>query len=338
MPHSSGGGSSHGGSHHSRSRSNPASMRYGTRYYPGARRYRYFRNGNPEYYYSDRPYTLQAAAKEKRRSILSSLFTAVMGVIFAVAGIFGIPHKVKTDYNTEIIIRDTAQLLTADNEKEISAAFSEFQDKTGVTPAFYTVTEEDKQGRTLESYAYNLYVNTFDDEKHWLIVYNGASDGSFWEWEGMLGDDCGSIITSDLQEELTNRMQGNLEYDPQNIAGAVIDAFTTVAKDTGDFSFKVFGGMGLTLLFGLLCLYAAGKKIFRAVKTDPSADPRIDSEPVPETEAEAGPKPETEPEAKPEPKPEPEPQTVKCEHCGGEFVPEDRTTCPFCGAPLEKWD
>ena len=327
MPHSSGGGHSHGGSHRSRRGSKPADMRFGNRYYPGAMRFRFYRNGTPEYYYSDRPYTLQEAKKEKTRSFFSSFFTAVMGIFCTIVGLFSFPHKITTDYNTEIVIRDKVQLLTTAEETEISEAFRTFLDKTGVTPAFYTITEEEKQGRSLESYAYDLYIKTFDDEKHWLVVYCGGNDGTSWEWEGMIGDDCGGIITDSLEDELTRRMQKNLENNPNNISGAVIDAFNTIGGKAGGFSFKNLRGVGLTLIFGLLCLYAAVKKFFKTLKTDPSADPRINSEPYPESEPEAG------------PKPGPGSRTTKCEHCGGEFDMDDHTTaCPFCGAPLENWE
>lgn len=63
MPHSSGGGSHGGGSHHSssshssshRSSSGGGSSRIRTShtYFPGARRFVYYRNGVPNYVYSD---------------------------------------------------------------------------------------------------------------------------------------------------------------------------------------------------------------------------------------------------------------------------------------------
>lgn len=337
MPHSSGGGSSHGGSHgSSRSRSKPADMRFGRRYYPGAKRFRYFRNGTEEYYYSERPYTLKDAKKAKTKSFFSGLLSAIMGIFFAFAGLLGIPHKVKTNYDTEILIRDTAQVLSTAEEMEMSDAFSAFLDKTGVMPAFYTINPAEKQGKSLESYAYDLYVNTFDDEKHWLVVYCGNA-GS-WEWEGMIGDDCGSMIKEDLENELTKRLQRNLENDPQHVAAGVIDAFNTVRANAGKFSFKGLDGYALTLLFGALCLYAAVKKFSGALKTDPAADPRINSELWPETKS----TPEPEPKPADEPQPAPEsashPQIIKCDHCGAEFNPGDRTDCPYCGASLESWE
>ena len=328
MPHSSGGGRSHGRSHSSRRSSKPANMRFGNRYYPGSRRYRFFRNGTEEYYYSDRPYTLAEAKKEKTRSFFSSFFSAVMGIIFTVMGLFGVPHKIKTDYNTDILIRDSAELLSLAEETDMTDAFRAFLGKTGVTPAFYTITEEEKQGRTLKSYAYSLYVNTFDDEKHWLIVYCGGVDRTVWEWEGMIGDDCGSIITTDLENELTERLQRNLKNDPDHISAAVIDAFNTVGGKAGNISFKSLGGFGFTLLLGLLCLYAAVKKFLRTLKTDPAADPRIGSELCPESG----------PESEPKPKPEPERRTIKCGHCGAEFDPDGLSACPYCGTPLENWE
>ena len=136
MPHSSGGGHSHHGSHSS-SRSKPADMRYGKKYYRGSHRYVYYLNGAPLYYYSDRPYTLQTAIGEKVYSIFMNIITAILGFIFAITGFFALPRKVKLDYNTEIVINDSVQLLTETEKGEMEDAFISFQNKTGVTPAFF---------------------------------------------------------------------------------------------------------------------------------------------------------------------------------------------------------
>ena len=57
MPHSGGGGSHSGGHHsgrsHSKGNSRPSRSK---RYYPGAKKYIYYYNGNPCIYYADRKY------------------------------------------------------------------------------------------------------------------------------------------------------------------------------------------------------------------------------------------------------------------------------------------
>ena len=232
MPHSSGGGHSSHGSHRS-SRSSTSAMRFGNRYYRGANRYVYYRNGIPQYYYSDRPYTVQAAKSARIKEIFRSFLSVIFGIIFGMSGFSSLPQKVTLDYNTDIIIEDSARLLSETEEAEMKDAFLAFQEKTGVTPAFYTINNKDleKEGGDLQKYAYRLYVKTFDDEKHWLVVYSTHNDKSRWEWEGMIGDDCESIISTSLENEFTKKLQSNLESNPGMLSSSVIDAFETVAKD-----------------------------------------------------------------------------------------------------------
>ena len=319
MPHSSGGGSSHGGSHGS-SRSK-ANMRYGSRFYRGANRFVYYLNGAPQYYFSEQPYTLAAAKKEKTKTLISNIFMIFWGVLFTIFGFYSLPKKVTLDYNTEIVINDSARLLSDTDEADMEKAFVSFQDKTGVTPAFYTINikELKANGGTLHNYAYDLYVNTFTDEKHWLVVYCKDNVEQSWSWEGMIGDDCGSIISTDLENEFTKKMQSNLQNDSKSLAVSVIDTFDQIGGKAGN----VLGKQILTLLFifgmGGLFLFTAVTTIIKAIKKKPEDDPRINSVQCPTAEA--------------------EPATAKCEYCEGTFVVGVHTACPHCGAPIEeKWE
>ena len=320
MPHSSGGGHSHHGSHGS-SRSKSSEMRYGKRYYRGSLRYVYYLNGTPQYYFSDRPYTLQSAKSEKIKKIFSNILSAIFGLIFALTGFFSLPHKVKLDYDTEIVIHDSAQLLSDTEEKEMTDAFSSFLDKTGVTPALFTIfdTELEKQGSNLHDYAYRLYVNTFDDEKHWLVVYCIDDEEEYWSWEGMIGDDCGSIITTDLENEFTSKLQNNLEKNPGMLSSSVIDAFKTIGDKSGKMPPKKILGLAAAIVFGAVVLFSAVKSIIAGAKKQPSEDPRINSVECPTSEE--------------------EPETTECQYCGKKFVSGLHTSCPHCGAPIEeKWE
>ena len=318
MPHSSGGGHSSHGSHGS-SRSN-SNMRFGNRYYHGANRYVYYRNGTPQYYYSDRPYTPQAARSAKIKEIFRNFITVIFGFIFALSGYSSFPHKLATDYNTAIVISDSARLLSSSEEEEMRTAFRAFQDKTGVTPAFYTINNKDleKQGGTLQNYAYKLYVDTFDDEKHWLVVYSTHNDRSRWEWEGMIGDDCESIITTKLENEFTERLQKNLERNSEILAASVIDAFETIGNKTGKVPISDILWVAFGVLIGVYFTYVAVKKIISLKKTNFEEDPRLNSLECPEAET--------------------DPETAKCQYCGGEFVVGLHTACPHCGAPIEEWE
>ena len=319
MPHSSGGGHSSHGSHGG-SRSSKSSMRFGNRYYRGARRYVYYRNGIPQYYYSDRPYTVQAAKSARIREIIRNILSIVFGIIFGMSGFSSFPHKVTLDYNTEIIISDSARLLSETEEEEMKNAFLAFQDKTGVTPAFFTINnkELEKQGGNLHNYAYKLYVNTFDDEKHWLVVYSTHNDRSRWEWEGMIGDDCESIISTDLENEFTKRLQKNLESNSGNLSASVIDAFETIGNKSGKMPVSKILWMAFGILIGAYVIFLAIKKFIALKNKNIEEDPRLNSVECPAAET--------------------EPETAKCQYCGGEFVVGLHTTCPHCGAPIEKWD
>ena len=319
MPHSSGGGHSSGGSHGS-SRSKPADMRYGNKYYRGANRYVYYRGGVPQYYYSDRPYTLETSRSERIRAIFSSIISVFIGCIMAFYGFISFPHKVKTDYNTDILIRDAAQLLSETEKGEMEEAFHNFQKKTGVTPAFFTVKDQEmvNQSSGLKQYAYNEYVNTFDDEKHWLVVYCAGDDAGSWAWEGMIGDDCDGMISTDLENEFTERLHKNLTNSPEKIAASVINAFEETGKKAGQFSFNNLFTLAFALGGGGLFVFTAVRKIISTGKTKAEDDPRIESVQCPDAEK--------------------EPETAKCAYCNGEFVLGLHTNCPHCGAPIEKWE
>ena len=323
MPHSSGGGRSHGGSHRSSrsSKNSAANMRFGRSYYPGANRYVYYRAGMPQYYFSDRPYTLQNARSEKIKQFFTSIISIILAAIFGFSGYRSLPQKVKMDYNTEILISDTARLLSDTEEAEMNEAFLSFQNKTGVTPAFFTINikELKTKGGDLQDYVYKLYVDTFNDEKHWLVVYCVDNVEKNWSWEGMIGDNCGSMITTDLENEFTRQLQSNLMDNSKSLSASVIDAFNQIGQKAG----KISGNKIPTLIFlfagGGLLLFTAVKKIIGTTKQKPEDDPRINATQCPVAET--------------------EPETIKCDYCGNEFVAKLHTTCPHCGAPLENnWE
>ena len=251
----------------------------------------------------------------------SGILSAILGVILAFAGFNSLPQRVKTDYNTEILINDSAGLVSSAEEEEMKNAFQSFQDKTGVTPAFFTIDIEElkAKGGNLHNYAYNLYVNTFDDEKHWLVVYCRDNVENSWSWEGMIGDDCGSIISTDLENEFTKQLQTNLKSGVKTLSASVTGAFDQVGQKSGKVPSNKLSMLILGFGGGAFELFLAGKQFVKAAKNKPKDDPRLNAVQCPEAEA--------------------EPATVKCEYCDGEFVVGLHTACPHCGAPLEeKWE
>lgn len=184
MPHSSGGGSHGGGSHHSssshssshRSSSGGGSSRIRTSrtYFPGARRFVYYRNGVPNYVYSDTD--LSKGPSKLRFLMLIFYVPFVLAAFLMIFTSFGVPEKLKVDYNSQIVIQDDANVL-GDTTK-LSDALEDFFNTTGISPAVMTVYNSDWEDNytNLEKYAYELYVNRFYDEKHWLIVYSQPKD------------------------------------------------------------------------------------------------------------------------------------------------------------------
>ena len=233
-------------------------------------------------------------------------------------GFISFPHKVKTDYDTEIVISDSARLLSGAEEVEMRNAFISFRDKTGVTPAFFTISDSELQrhGGDLYKYSYNLYVDTFNDEKHWLVVYCIGDDNEYWAWEGIIGDDCGSIITTDLENEFTNLLQNNLKSDPDKVSSSVINAFETIGGKSA--KIKLNQIPIFTFVLGGFFIYTAVRKVISFSKQKVEDDPRINSVQCPTAEK--------------------EPETAKCQYCGGEFVVGVHIKCPHCGAPIENWE
>lgn len=101
MPHSSGGGSHGGGSHHSssshssshRSSSGGSSSRIRTSrtYFPGARRFVYYRNGVPNYVYSDTD--LSKGPSKLRFLMLIFYVPFVLAAFLMISTSFGIPES-----------------------------------------------------------------------------------------------------------------------------------------------------------------------------------------------------------------------------------------------------
>lgn len=226
------------------------------------------------------------------------------------------PVKKTMKYDTEIIIEDNAGIITRAEEKELMKELEEFQDLTGITPAFYTVYNEDwtKKYKKLEYYAYDLYVDEFEDEKHWLIVYSEPKnpDQYFndWYWEGMQGDDTDSILSRKKTEIFNSSFQKNLlKRDKMTVAEALTGSFddfnkVVMTKNKDDWM--------MTVVFGIVSLVANGAGVLfivfgvRSRKQKKTAF-ECNDEVI---------------------------RQAKCEYCGGVYIVGHHTNCPHCQAQI----
>ena len=317
MPHSSGGGShsggSHGSSHHSSSggSSQRSFNRISKNKFNGANRYVYYRNGAPEFIYSNYDLT----SDNRGKGLISLAVYAIM-IIFALSFIPAASHFPKkldiSKYNCSISITDSAGVI--DDEDALMDSLIAFQDKTGITPAVITLNNEDWQNNytSLENYAYELYVKTYDDEMHWLIVYSEPKnpDPSFndWFWEGMQGNDTDKILTYKETDLFNKEMQKGLTDKSISVDEAIrrsIDTLTPLAMK----KYISFRAAVYPLFFVVFILFMAIKTSnFHPVKGKYYNNAVL----CPETFVDQ----------------------EKCEYCGGIYVVGMGTTCPNCGAAL----
>ena len=315
MPHSSGGGShgggSHGGSHGGHG--SGARHRVSHSYFPGASRYVYYKNNQPVIVYAD--YDVRQQRSPLRYLLI--LFYIPFFLVFVLGigkSMINIPTKVKVDYDDSIVIEDRLDILG--NTARLEETLEEFRDKTGIAPAIITVSNEAwKTNYTnLENYAYDLYVNHFDDEKHWLIVYSQPEDPSGdyvdWFWEGMQGDDTDKVLTTRTTSSFNTVLQKNLLN--KQPAEALRDSFESINPVV----MKVYINwamipvfLGVFAFLGVHCFFM----VFHKPKDDKYLKQAIKcDEEVIKQEA--------------------------CNYCGGIYIVGHHMNCPHCQAPVQAHD
>lgn len=332
MPHSSGGGShsggssgggfSGGGSHgnggfNDRYSSSETTYKH---YVPGARTFVCYNHGRMDYVYAN--YFVGADAENSKKTAIKLLkILAVVTVIFLIYTLACSvpPAKIKAKYDTAIVIEDNAQVL--DGNTDLKSALEAFYNETGITPAIMTVHNEDWQGKfnSLSNYAYELYVNRFSDEYHWLLVYSEpvSPDPDFndWYWVGMQGDNTDKILNG---SKLSNFNQTLQKYLTASSRYSVSEAFEQVFKETTPTIRKIddlseiflsnlmlhafiavpFGG----IVLGLWIEYKKNK-----------SKKYIEITQIPKDQIEED----------------------NCEYCGGLFIRGKHLTCPHCGAVIK---
>ena len=341
MPHSSGGGSHGGGSHHSssshrsshRSSGSGPSRRIRTGYFPGATRYRYYHRHKPRYVYAN--YDIRKGRSPLRLLLLLFYIPFFIAIVGMASETFRVPQRLSTDYDTSLVISDYIKVLG--DTKALENSMMAFYDETGITPAVFTVYNEDWQDNysSLENYSYDLYVNAFDDEKHWLIVYSQPQepDENFndWYWEGMQGDDTSDILTSAKADGFNSDLQRYLTDKSISVADAISRAFDNltpkIMKKSVDtsmlFPFLFFGGF--ILIHAYFMVFHDPSRKYRNAEVCPENAPvEAQSRSV-----------QTEQTVQAVQPPAPAAHEESCPYCGGSYVPGRDKRCPYCQSLLD---
>ncbi len=201
--------------------------------------------------------------------------------------------------------------MSAYDEGMLKNYLTEFQSKTGITPAVVTDNTSvwQEQYPTLERYAYYLYLSKFSDEKHWLIVYT-TDDSSEFYWEGMQGDDTDGIISEQIADRFTAVVHSELsDREHHTVAESIADGFSSIEKESMKWSVN-FANSGYLFFFMILWCSKPVYMLFVYIRTrilakgyrcpDDYDEPPVDI----------------------------------CSYCGNEYVRNIHTNCPYCGKPI----
>jgi len=255
---SSGGGFSGGGGHFSGGSGGNHGPRFSTRSaFPGSRRYYYTNSLGRTYFF----YYAGSPTRESFTSsvIFPALFVLAGLVLFAVMVYSLLPHKMNERYlkSVGVYIQDEANVLT--DQKEVTESLRTFYDKTGIEPYVYTFLAKDfntqrygsLNASNLEDFAYKLYVNTFDDEGHWMIVIAVGDTTEDWIWCDMAGDDT-TFITDDLWSSFRSDLQKNLSKDDVSISKAVSLTFDNATYNATHLSRSSRLGLIFVIVFAVI--------------------------------------------------------------------------------------
>ena len=264
-----GGGGSFGGGFHSSGGSGggqPRGPRVSNRPFSGATRYSYINSrGMMVFFYSD---------TTPRKTSLKSTILLYGGLIifFVILAAFLIfsafPKKMSKIYinPTSSYYEDNAGIVTS--PEQINHSFSSFYELTGVQPYLYTIKAEyfpkqygDITVDHLERYAYDLYLDLFNDEGHWLILFIEYDDYPYFAWIEMHGNNTAKLINADFFEQFQIDMQRCLYSDMgycNAIAAAINSSESYVFEMSSDarsqiiMYFIIFGGLIALFLYVLI--------------------------------------------------------------------------------------
>lgn len=249
MPHSSGGGSSSGGSHGGSSSSGGSFGGHGSgsgtrvshRSFPGAYRYVGYNNdGERDYIYSNSP-----SLNKHRISVVLLLFY----IPFIIAGVFlgsrvvHIPSTMKTSYTPTVLVMDEEDMISDSDEKLVEKGAEAVYDATGVPVCVRFESNDvwdgsDKEYVSLQGYAFDTYLNMYNDEDHWLIIYTDNSKALTdanarldWYFEGMQGDNTDKYLPEKVTSKFNTNLYNALSMHDGNIGQSFEESFESLAKD-----------------------------------------------------------------------------------------------------------
>ena len=328
MPHSGGGGSHGGGFHAGGFGSSSAGRsayagRSSPSYFPGARRFVTYRAGKAIYSYADYSLIPEEVTAEKCKETITVSVIAFIVCVTVIICSFIPPRPITIDYDDKIVISDNIGVV--ENESYLREELNSFKKKTGVAPAVVTVSNETwlENYYDLSDYAYNLYLDTFEDEKHCLIVYSEPADKdpdfNEWYFETMIGDDTGRIFTEGKETYLAKELQKNFSDNSLDFDESIAEAFSDCADKIGKYptyrgdflSDCAFLSFILILIFGFVLLTTLLKR--RKYKSY-IENPNIFE--IKNAEGKTQIKEDT------------------CEYCGGLYVVGTVLSCPHCGAVI----
>lgn len=207
-------------------------------------------------------------------------------------------------------IYDNAGILK--NPSGLQRELNTFYQKSNISPTFVTVNNEDwiNKYSSLEEYAYDLYINTYSDECHWVIVYSQPAKtnplSNDWYFEGMQGDFTDPILSTSVTRKFNKTVYDNLMSNKYSVEDAFAAAFSTAInqrilkpftlKNIAIVLFFIFASISI----GFLLIYAVvPRKKYRNAMECPS-------EFIEET----------------------------CPSCAGVYIANFHTTCPYCHVPI----
>lgn len=324
MPHSGGGGSHSGGSHsshhssshHGGSHSSRPANRVSSSYYPGSRRYVYYYNRSPRYYY--------ARERVSATSTISGIMQIVWGIVWMLAlSTIAIPIistmiaiPLPLNYDHEIVIDDGLNIV--ENRSELISSLTDFQNKTGVTVGIVTRDPENAyMGSTRTDEAYNCYVSRWDDESHWLIYYVGTEHdrSDDWDWELMCGNDCTRILPTSTEDLFSNDLHRYL------VATERYSFDEAISTALGNIQISKINKESLPMLIFILPFIIIGvSTIINGIRSvikskSPEEQARRTAVEIPTNTT---------------------PDEITCDYCSCIYIAGTCTECPHCGAPTRR--
>lgn len=282
---------------------------------PDTRKFVYYRDQKPRYLYVDRP----ARGQGRKLKVLWIWIPIILLFLSAYNDLYGTPSRLAKVQNHSVVIEDNIGVI--DDEARLGKALTDFYETTGIVPAVITEYNSawDRHYADLENQAYDLYVNRFSDEAHWLVVYSQPEhpDADFvdWYWQNMVGDATDSILTEQALDDFGTRLQKYLTAGSRYTVG---EAFCLAFEETTPVIMA--GGSNAPLekklvsalfILGLVLAALLHSRLLRFRAKRPAeipADAVEVTKSVPE---------------------------VTCAYCSGIYL-ANLSSCPHCGAAKQK--